>query len=52
MHKGRAILPIGTVLGGQYIVESLLGKAGFGNVYLTRDQYDKQKQPVEKGEKR
>ena len=42
MQKVRAILPIGTVLNGQYIVESLFGKGGFGNVYLTRDQYDKQ----------
>jgi serine/threonine protein kinase len=39
----QAILPIGTVLNGHYIVESLLGKGGFGNVYLTRDQRDKQK---------
>jgi serine/threonine protein kinase len=43
VQKVRAILPIGTVLKGHYIVESLLGKGGFGNVYLTRDQYDKQK---------
>ncbi len=43
MHKGRAILPIGTVLNGHYIVESLLGKGGFGNVYLARDQDDNQK---------
>src|SRR6266705_4205079 len=42
MKKVRAILPIGTVLNGHYIVESLFGKGGFGNVYLTRDQYDKQ----------
>jgi eukaryotic-like serine/threonine-protein kinase len=39
----QAILPIGTVLNGQYIVESLLGKGSFGNVYLARDQDDKQK---------
>jgi serine/threonine protein kinase len=43
VHKGRALLPIGTVLNGQYIVESLLGQGGFGNVYLTRDQDDNQK---------
>ncbi len=43
MQKVRAILPIGTVLNRHYIVESLFGKGGFGNVYLTRDQYDKQK---------
>ena len=43
MQKVQAILPIGTVLNGQYIVESLLGKGGFGNVYLARDQRAKQK---------
>jgi serine/threonine protein kinase len=43
VQKGQAILPIGTVLNGQYIVESLLGKGGFGNVYLARHQRDKQK---------
>jgi len=42
VQKVRAILPIGTVLNGHYIVESLFGKAGFGNVYLTRDQDDQQ----------
>ena len=43
VQKVQAILPIGTVLNGHYIVESLLGKGGFGNVYLARDQGDKQK---------
>ncbi len=43
MKVVQAILPIGTVLNGQYIVESLLGKGSFGNVYLARDQDDKQK---------
>jgi serine/threonine protein kinase len=43
VQKVQAILPIGTVLNGQYIVESLLGKGSFGNVYLARDQRDKQK---------
>src|SRR5215472_14229270 len=38
----QALLPIGTVLNGQYIVESLLGKGSFGNVYLARDQRDTQ----------
>ena len=40
MQKAQAILPIGTVLNGHYILESLLGKGGFGNVYLARDQDD------------
>ena len=43
MKVVQAILPIGTVLNGQYIVENLLGKGSFGNVYLVRDQHDKQK---------
>ena len=43
MKVVQAILPIGTVLNGHYIVESLLGKGGFGNVYLVRDQHDTQK---------
>ncbi len=43
MKVVQAILPIGTVLNGQYILESLLGKGDFGNVYLARDQHDKQK---------
>jgi eukaryotic-like serine/threonine-protein kinase len=43
VQKVQAILPIGTVLNGHYIIESLLGKGSFGNVYLARDQYDKQK---------
>jgi len=43
VQKVQAILPIGTVLNGHYIIESLLGKGSFGNVYLARDQYNKQK---------
>ncbi len=43
MTAVQAILPIGTVLNGQYTVESLLGKGSFGNVYLARHQNDKQK---------
>ncbi len=42
MKVVQALLPIGTVLNGQYILESLLGKGGFGNVYLARDQHDTQ----------
>jgi eukaryotic-like serine/threonine-protein kinase len=30
-------LPIGTILRNRYVVEELLGKGGFGAVYLVRD---------------
>lgn len=36
-------LPVGTAIHRHYIIESLLGKGDFGNVYLVRDQRDKQK---------
>jgi eukaryotic-like serine/threonine-protein kinase len=34
----HAILPIGTVIGDRYNTIALLGKGGFGAVYLVRDQ--------------
>lgn len=38
MQDVQARLPIGSKVGDRYIVESLLGKGGFGAVYLVRDQ--------------
>ena len=35
-------LPVGAVIQERYIVESLLGKGGFGNIYLVRDQHNEQ----------
>lgn len=31
-------LPVGSIVGDRYIVENLLGKGGYGAVYLVRDQ--------------
>lgn len=38
MQQVQAILPIGTVVRDRYVIEDLLGKGGFGAVYLVRDQ--------------
>jgi eukaryotic-like serine/threonine-protein kinase len=38
VQEVQTTLPIGTILRGRYIVGDLLGKGGFGAVYLVRDQ--------------
>ena len=43
MQERQNPLPVGTVIHRHYIIESLLGKGDFGNVYLVRDERDKQK---------
>lgn len=37
MQEVHTILPIGTTVRNRYVVEDLLGKGGFGAVYLVRD---------------
>ncbi len=37
MQEVQSTLPIGTIVRDRYIVEDLLGKGGFGAVYLVRD---------------
>jgi len=38
VQEVQVTLPIGTIVQGRYIIEDLLGKGGFGAVYLVRDQ--------------
>jgi hypothetical protein len=35
----QTTLPVGTVIGGQYIIEDLLGRSNSGATYLVRDQH-------------
>lgn len=37
MQQLQAALPVGSILGERYLIEGLLGKGGYGSVYLVRD---------------
>jgi serine/threonine protein kinase len=43
LQKVQDSLPVGAVIQGRYIVESLLGKGSFGSIYLVWDQHNRQK---------
>src|SRR5438876_2369498 len=44
MQDIQMTLPIGTILRDRYVVEELLGKGGYGAVYLVRDLRVRQNQ--------